>query len=250
MESKVKAFNEPPGASPVPWMSVIVPVYNESAALGAVLVELKSALERVVQGASEVIVVDDASTDNTSLVCTEHLSWVRVIRHETRRGSGAARKTGIAAARGNRIAWIDGDGTYDPLSLLILLNQMGSSEQVVGARSTDHGSLKWPRLAVKHVSFLVASALWGRWIPDLNSGLRVFRRESLLAWADELPDGFSCTSTATLAALNRHQRVAFVPIPYRARACDTPSKFHPITDTFRLWRVIFTQRLNRPFRAR
>ncbi len=250
MESKVKAFNERPGAPPVPRLSVIVPVYNESATLGTVLVELKSALDGVTGCASEVIVVDDGSTDGTSSVCAEHSSWVRVIRHETRRGSGAACKTGMAAARGDLIAWIDGDGPYDPRSLVTLLDQMESLDQAVGARSTDHGRFKWTRLVVKHASYLVASALWSRWIPDLNSGLRVFRRESLLALAHELPDGFSCSSTATLAALNRRQRVAFVQIPYHARACNMPSKFRPIVDTFRLWRVIFRQRVNRSAHAR
>jgi glycosyltransferase involved in cell wall biosynthesis len=215
-----------------------------------VLVELKSALDCLSGCVSEVIVVDDGSTDCTLSACAEDLSWVRVIRHETRRGLGSAFKTGIAAARGDRIAWIDGDGTYDPRSLVMLLNQMESFDQVVGARSTDYGRFKWPRLVVKRASYLVASALWGRWIPDLNSGLRVFRRESLLAWAGELPDGFSCSTTATLAALNRRQRVAFVPIPYHARACNVPSKFRPVVDTFRLWRVIFRQCANRSAHAR
>ncbi len=237
MEPQLKAPNKPR-------LSVIVPVLNESVALGALLSELKSVLEHVAPGAHEVIVVDDASTDRTLAVCAEH-SWIQVVRHPAQRGSGATRKTGIAAAHGDWVAWIDGDGTYDPKSLPALLDRLRSSDQVVGARSTDHGRLKWLRLVVKHASFLLASALWGRWIPDLNSGLRVFRRESLLAWAHDLPDGFSCTSTATLAALNHRQRVAFVSIPYRARSAVAPSKFHPIIDTFRLWRVIFRQRFGR-----
>lgn len=238
MDSKGKAVS-----SPFPYLSVVVPVFNESDSLDSVLTELKSVLSGAGQYTSEVIVVDDGSTDGTSSICAGHSAWVRLIRQETRHGVGASLKTGIAAARGERIAWIDGDGTYDPHSLLVLLHGLGKADQAVGMRSTDHGRLKWLRLVVKHASFFTASVLWGRWIPDLNSGLRVFRRESLLAWAHELPAGFSCASTATLAALKRRQRIVFIPIPYRARAA--PSKFHPVVDTFRLWRVIFVQRFKR-----
>jgi YD repeat-containing protein len=101
---------------------------------------------------------------------------------------------------------------------------------------------RWLRLMVKRTSFLFASLLWLRWIPDLNSGLRVFRRECLLEWVHQLPDGFSCTSTATLAALSNRQRVEFVSIPYRSRTNGAASKFHPFFDTLKLWRAILKAR--------
>lgn len=109
----------------------------------------------------------------------------------------------------------------------------------------DYGRLRLIRSLVKRFNCCFASVLWGQCIQDLNSGLRLFQRDSLKEIVGELPNGFSCTSTATLAALNRGHIVAELPIDYRSRPEGCLSKFHPVFDTFRLWRVIIRQRLRR-----
>lgn len=221
---------------------MIVPVHNEGSELAGHLAELDDVLCHLAPEQYEVIVVDDASTDH-ALDAGLINPFLKVIRLPLQRGAGSARKEGVAVARGSFIAWIDGDGTYDPRSLLPLLASLERADQVVGARSTDYGRLRWLRLITKRASFLIASLLWLRWIPDLNSGLRVFRRECLLRWVDQLPSGFSCTSTATLAALNCHQKVVFHPVPYRARIGASISKFHPLFDTLNLLKTILRLRL-------
>ena len=102
------------------------------------------------------------------------------------------------------MAWTDADGTYCPADLLALVEELsaGGAEQVIGARPGDHGRFARTKYFIKRATAQAVGRLWGVNIPDLNSGLRVFRRAALLAWVNQLPNGFSCTSTATLAALN------------------------------------------------
>ena len=95
---------------------------------------------------------------------------IRVIRRPRRGGSGAARKTGIAEAKGEWIAWIDGDGTYPAEDLARLWEARPDYDQVIGARPCDHGPLRWLRLSVKRLACLWAERRWKRAIPDLNSG--------------------------------------------------------------------------------
>lgn len=220
-------------------LSVVIPAHNEAAALAKLLPELKTQLNESFPGTWEILVIDDGSTDETVAVAESMGMGVRLLRHAERRGSGASRKTGSRAAAGELIAWIDGDGTYPAEALAAAFGELGTADQVVGARSTDFGRLRVLRMMVKNCTARIASWLWGTSIPDLNSGLRVFRRGSLLAWLEELPDGFSCTTTATLAALNHRQRVIFHPILYRPRQTFASSKFHPLWDTLRLWRVVW-----------
>jgi glycosyltransferase involved in cell wall biosynthesis len=222
-------------------LSVVVPVHNEGRTLGLLLSTLQQELGVHFPSQHEMIVVDDASTDETQAILAIHGTLIKAVRHESRKGSGAARRTGSALAIGEWVAWIDGDGTYSVHSLVALFGAMGDTDQIIGARSTDHGTLKWLRLAVKTGTAQIAGFLWRVPIPDLNSGLRIFRRDSLNVWLGEIPDGFSCTTTATLAALNHGQKVIFQPIDYLPREKIGESKFHPIWDTLRLWRTIWRQ---------
>lgn len=217
-------------------LSVVIPVHNEAPSLALLLPELKRRLDELFPDAHEILVVDDGSTDE--IAATAQSAGVKLLHHAQRGGSGAARKTGSRAAAGEWIAWLDGDGTYPPEALVALLHALSTADQVIGARSTDYGRLRWLRLLVKGRTAKIASWFWRTQIPDLNSGLRVFWREQVMAWIDELPDGFSCTTTATLAALNHGQKIVFVPIDYRPRTAQTHSKFHPVWDTLRLWRTL------------
>ena len=226
--------------SKMPKVTVVIPVFDETRGLAVLVGDLRAALGR---GGfeCEVVIVDDGSTNGCPWAVGVATAGVRVLHQAQRRGSGYARRIGSREAQGDWIAWIDGDGTYAAEDLVRLIEATEDADQVIGSRTEDHGRWRRLRLAVKGTTCRVASWLWRTRIPDLNSGLRVFRRKSLMTYLHEVPNGFSCVTTATLAALNRKQKVVFLPVNYHPRAVGSRSKFHPVWDTLRLWRVVYRQ---------
>ncbi len=211
-----------------PRLSIVIPVYNEELGIAPLLARL---LE-VMQASDleyEIIVVDDGSTDNTT--ARIETAGVHVLRHQDNRGYGAALKTGIRQASNPIIVIMDADGTYLPEYVPCLVEHLVTSgcDMVVGARTGK--SVKIPRLrrpakwAINRLAELVA----GQSIDDLNSGLRVFRRQVVPRFIRLLPDGFSFTSTITLAMLSNDYIVEYVPINYHVRVGR--SKIRPVGDT-------------------
>ena len=220
-------------------LTVLLPAYNEEEAIGRVLDEIVEALANVfpVDGATayEIVVVDDASTDRTAELAEQfaRACWqchVRVLRCPERRGAGAARKVGIRQARGEIVVMLDADGSYPPGAIAELLQYFPAYDQVNGARTSEQGSMPWLRRPAKWFIRKLACYLTGHAIPDLNTGLKAFKRDAMLPWLWVVPDGFSCVTTMTLAFLTNGHSVKYVPISYRPRIGR--SKFHPIKDTF------------------
>jgi len=172
--------------------------------------------------------VDDGSTDRTADIA--RAKGVKVIQHPINRGTGAARRTGILQARGEIIVMTDGDGTYPNQDIPHLLEYLPAFDQVVGARTGEQGSLPFLRAPAKWFIRNLACYLTGMNIPDLNSGLRAFKREVMLKFLYLIPDGFSCVSAMTLAFLCNGYTIKYVPIDYYKRIGR--SKFHPINDTY------------------
>jgi glycosyltransferase involved in cell wall biosynthesis len=171
----------------------------------------------------EIIVVDDGSSDATG---TEALSQgVRVLRNRRNRGYGASLKRGVSAAQYAWILIIDADGTYPPEAIPELLALADSNEMVVGARVTAKRQIPWQRRPAKWFLTRLASYLAERTLPDLNSGMRLIRRNLVEAYRHLLPSGFSFTTTITLAATCDDHEVAYVPIDYHARHGE--SKIRP-----------------------
>ncbi len=215
-------------------LTVLLPAYNEEEAIGGVLEEIVEALTRDDAPSFEILLVDDASTDRTAELAEKfaRVCWqcpVRVIRRASRGGAGAARKDGIRQARGEIIVMLDADGSYPAASINDLLQYFPAYDQVNGARTSEQGSLPWLRRGAKWFIRRLACYLTGHRIPDLNTGLKAFRRDAMLPWLWVVPDGFSCVTTMTLAFLSNGYSVKYVPTPYRPRLGR--SKFHPIKDT-------------------
>jgi glycosyltransferase involved in cell wall biosynthesis len=212
-------------------LSIVVPVYNEKDAVSA-------AAERLCAlGAAEVIFVDDGSDDGTSeTLAALDGKGIRVIRHRVNRGYGAALKTGIAAAQGEFVAITDADGTYPDGRLPQMHREAveGDLDMVVGAR--DRAGIPLVRRPAKWVLGRIANVLSGRRIPDLNSGLRVMRKSSVERFRGILPDGFSFTTTITLAMLTSGLAVSFTPIAYGNRIGR--SKIRPVYDTLNFLQLI------------
>jgi len=211
-------------------VTVVVPAYNEEQGIEGVVDRL-SKLDLGVP--LEVLVVDDGSTDGTARELEKLVARypkLRVLRHHMNRGYGAALKTGFAAARHRVVMITDADGTYPEERIPDLLAQIDDgAEMVVGARRGVDVHIPMVRRPAKAILRALASFLAGTPIPDLNSGLRAFRRELVLRYRPILPEGFSFTTTITLASLTNGHRVDYVDISYAHR--EGRSKIKPIRDT-------------------
>ena len=158
------------------------------------------------------------------------LPHVRLLRHPYNRGTGAALKTGIRAAHGDLIVMTDGDGTYPNPDIPKLLQYLGEYDMVVGARTSEQGTLKFLRVPAKAFIRSLASFMTGVKIPDLNSGMRAFRKHEAHKSFRFLPSGHSWVSTITMAYLSSDYTVKYVPIDYFPR--KGKSSFHFIADTY------------------
>jgi glycosyltransferase involved in cell wall biosynthesis len=163
----------------------------------------------------EIIVVDDGSVDDTAKAAAA--AGVRVIRHPTNRGYGAALKRGIAAAQYDWILITDADGTYPAESIPSLLALAPDNDMAVGSRTGESVAIPLERRPAKWFLRKLASYLAGQDLPDLNSGLRLMRKDLVMRYAYLLPPGFSFTTTITLAATCNENSVAYVPINYLQR---------------------------------
>ena len=178
----------------------------------------------------ELICVDDGSTDGTREVL-EGIPDVRLIVFARNQGSGTARRIGTQEARGRVVVWTDADMTYPNELLPELVRGLGGSfDQVVGARRSEAGTYKFFRVPAKWAIRRLASYLTNSVIPDLNSGMRVFKRSVAEPYLRLLPAGFSCVTTITLAFLSNGHQIRYVPVDYAKRAGR--SKFHPLRDAY------------------
>jgi len=218
---------EPPLDSVTPFVSVILPVYNEQGHLLAEIERIQAALESSAYS-FEIIVVDDGSTDGSTDQLRQ-IPGLRLIQFSQNRGSGSARKAGTRAARGSVVVWTDVDLTYPNEDIPQLVKELEGFDQVVGARTSEQGSHKLLRAPAKWFIRRLASYLMKVPIPDLNSGFRAFRRDVALQFLPQLPKGFSCVTTMTMSFLAGGYSVKYIPIEYRPRAGS--SKFHWWTDT-------------------
>lgn len=207
----------------------MLPVYNERGHLRAEIDRIRTAMDA--SGLSyEIIVVDDGSDDGSGDELGR-IPDIRLLRHSTNQGSGAARRTGTTAARGRVVVWTDVDMTYPNDEIPALVKELDGWDHVVGARRTEQGTLKVFRVPAKWFIRKLASYLTETDIADLNSGLRAFRRDVAMQYVHHLPKGFSCVTTLTMSFLANGYSVKFVPIDYFPRAGR--SKFHWWRDTKR-----------------
>ena len=220
-------------------VTIVIPAYNEEGAIAGVLARLVQVMEAS-NLAHEIIVVDDGSEDRTAELA-QQVNCVNVIKHPRNRGYGAALKTGIRHARHPLICITDADGTYPNERIPELVGRLTEEryDMVVGARVGQNVKIPVLRRPAKWTIRQLGNYVVGQRIPDLNSGLRVFRRDAALRFNGILPNAFSFTTTITLAMLTNHYLVEYVPIDYHARVGK--SKIRPLQDTLNftqlVWRI-------------
>jgi glycosyltransferase involved in cell wall biosynthesis len=229
--------DEPQPSSPgAPYVTIVLPCYNEQDHVLEELDRIDLAMQQ--SGYTyELLVIDDKSTDSTLQVLRDaapRFPAMRLMPFRRNGGSGTARRIGTTEARGKIVVWTDADMTYPNERIPEFVRYLDDNtdiDQVVGARTTEEGTHKWARVPAKWVIRRIASSLASTPIPDLNSGLRAFRREVSLPYLRLLPPGFSCVTTITMAFLSNQHAVEYLPIDYAKRA--GVSKFHPFRDAYR-----------------
>jgi glycosyltransferase involved in cell wall biosynthesis len=216
-----------------PSVSIIIPVYNERETLEGVIRDIRSAI-----GDSfpyEIIVVDDGSTDGLDLPPIAEIVD-QFHTHEKNMGYGVAIKTGLRHSKGEIIVITDADGTYPADAIPRLVVALDDCEMAVGARTGKSVHVPFLRQPVKFLLGFLANYLAEMKIPDLNSGLRAFRKKEAESYYHILPRGFSLTTTLTLAFLCDDLRVQFIPVDYHRR--KGTSKIRPIRDTKNIFLTI------------
>jgi glycosyltransferase involved in cell wall biosynthesis len=194
-----------------PSISVIVPAYNEEDAI-------RFALERFVElgyhEKYELIYINDGSLDDTASIIAEYP--VKLYNHNVNKGYGAALKTGIRKAHGEKVVILDSDGQHDPKYIGQLIDLLADHDMVIGERDTDSHQVK-NRQTGKKIIRRVGEYLVEQKLPDYNSGFRGFDRELIKEMLHLMPNGFSFSTTSTLAFLKEGYTIATFPISVTER---------------------------------
>ena len=203
-------------------VSIVIPAYNEEDAIATQIKSIQTVMNKTAWR-YEIVVVNDGSTDGTAE--RANIPDVKLLSFPVNRGYGASLKTGITTARSELIVIIDADGTYPSEAIPEMLARSDKYDMVVGSRVGENVNIPFNRKQAKWFLRLLASYLSGKHIPDLNSGLRVFKKSIVEQFYNILPSGFSFTTTITLAFLCNEFLVYYHPINYFKRVGS--SKIQP-----------------------
>src|SRR3954452_16173144 len=208
-----------------PFLSILMPVYNEA----ATVIEAVDATLRADLGVErELIVVDDGSTDASGALLADH-DWpdeVRLLAPDHNEGKGAAVRTALRHARGEVSAIMDADLEYAPHDIAGLLDpiQDGEANAVFGVRAFEgHTSHSFLYVLGNRGVTLVANLLFNVYLKDLMTCHKVIRTEIFRMLPLEA-NGFDIEPEITARLLKRKERIYEVPVHYRARASDQGKK--------------------------
>jgi glycosyltransferase involved in cell wall biosynthesis len=189
-----------------PDVSIIIPAFNEEASIGDLLTDLQ---EKGFTSKYEVLVVDDGSTDNTAAIIKEFP--VKLVSHGSNKGYGAALKSGVRRAKGDKVIMLDSDGQHDPVYIDQLIPMLADYDMVIGERGVDSYHVS-NRKKGKYIIRKVGEYLVDQTLPDYNSGFRGFDRELIASMLHIMPNGFSFSTTSTLAFLKEGYSIGRLPI--------------------------------------
>lgn len=193
--------------------SIIIPAYNEEKSIGPTVENLKNFLAANKLEA-EIIVVNDGSTDKTGEILAS-LSGIKVINQPANRGYGASLKAGVKNSKHDWVLFYDADGQHNTDSILEMLKQTSGADMVIGKRDGYKGPAA--RQPGKRILRFTAEYLTGQEIPDINSGLRLVKKEYFNQFVHLLPNGFSLSTTITMSFLSAGLNISYVPIKIRER---------------------------------
>jgi glycosyltransferase involved in cell wall biosynthesis len=190
-------------------ISIIVPAYNEAETISDLVRSLRS-----LYPGFEIIVIDDGSHDGTADLARK--SGAIVYRHPYNIGNGAAIKSGIRAATGDILVFMDADGQHDPSDIRRLLEPFPEYDMAVGERSSGGQSSVWRALG-NRVYNVFASYVAKFKIQDLTSGFRAVKSDIAREFLYLLPNTYSYPTTLTLGVLRTGRSLLYVPIQVHKR---------------------------------
>ncbi|MFH1319792.1 MAG: glycosyltransferase family 2 protein [Bacteroidota bacterium] len=216
-------------------LSIIIPVYNEENAILSTIEQINTIMKNS-EIEYEIIIVNDGSTDNTSQILKNSGINFQLAEHEKNKGYGAALKTGIMQSKYDIVAITDADETYPNEEIPKMFKELNEYNMIVGARTGTNVKIPLIRRPAKWFINKLGNYLTNYKIPDINSGLRLFWKKDALRFINIIPDGFSFTTTITLAMLTNDLKVKYVPINYMTR--KGKSKIRPVYDTLNFIQLI------------
>jgi glycosyltransferase involved in cell wall biosynthesis len=190
-------------------VSIIIPAYNEEKTIADIVFRIQS-----LHPLAEIIVINDGSTDNTAAAALE--SGATVYSHPYNIGNGAAVKSGIRAATGDILVFMDGDGQHNPEDITELLAFFPEYDMVVGARS-QNGQASVGRALGNKIYNWLASYVTKFSIKDLTSGFRAVKSDVARSFVFLLPNTYSYPTTITLGVLRNGNSVKYIPIQVQKR---------------------------------
>jgi glycosyltransferase involved in cell wall biosynthesis len=210
-------------------ISVIIPAYNESGAIGDVIKKIKTLYPD-----SEVIVINDGSTDDTVYVAKG--AGAIVYSHPYNIGNGAAVKSGIRIASGEIFVFMDGDGQHDPEDIGKMLEYVPEYDMVVGARSKGNQVSLFRGLGNRILNYLASYVAKFR-VQDLTSGFRAVKAEIAHNLLYLLPNTYSYPTTITLGVLRSGRSLKYIPVDINKRK-EGASNISPFRDGVRFFMII------------
>ncbi len=193
----------------VPKLSIVIPAYNEGQTIAGVLTDLKKELTGKL--IHEIIVVNDGSTDN-SLSILNTIPDIKVLNHKVNRGYSSSLKTGIENSQYDWILTFDSDGSHPSHQIMDLIKFCGEYDMVIGSRVGKQAHDTILRKTGRRIIARFAQYISQVKIPDINSGFRIFKKELAKKFWHLFPEGFSFSTTITVASHVARYAVKYVPI--------------------------------------
>lgn len=218
--------------SEAPVISVLIPAYNEAEGIASLLDKIVALKYHKTY---EVIVVDDGSSDETASIVNQYP--VRLVKHHTNKGYGAALKTGIRKAKGQKVIMLDSDGQHNPEYIPQIAELLEEHELVIGERTSDSFQVK-NRQGGKKLIRKVGEYLFDQKLPDFNSGLRGFDRGLIKGMLHIMPNGFSFSTTSTMAFIKEGYSTGTLPIVVTERQ-GRPSNVKFVRDGSKTMLLLF-----------
>lgn len=216
-------------------VSIVIPAFNEGNIIVPTIEKLKQVLDNAKITEYEIIIVDDGSSDNTAESALS--SNAKVIKHPHNVGYGHSLKDGIKLSKYDTVIITDADDTYPLEKIPDLYNEYQKGfNMVVGARKGKNYDESFFKKILRIILKKLVEFTSGRKIPDINSGLRIFSKKEILPYFPTLCEGFSFTTSLTLAYMMTGKFVKYTEISYNKR--KGKSKVKMIRDSLRTMQFI------------